>query len=88
MAAAGTLIPVPTAMRSIRSLPSEPASRDPETVSAVSHRLYRRFVSLMLALSLLGVAAPAWAWGDLGHKIICQIAFQELNEKARKKSSG
>lgn len=23
-----------------------------------------------------------WAWGDLGHKIVCQIAFQELNDKA------
>ncbi len=34
---------------------------------------------------LIGSAAPVWAWGDLGHKIICQIAFQELNEKARKK---
>jgi len=28
-------------------------------------------------------ASPSWAWGDLGHKIICQIAFEELNDKAR-----
>jgi len=27
--------------------------------------------------------SPSWAWGDLGHKIICQIAFEELNNKAR-----
>ena len=25
----------------------------------------------------------SWAWGDLGHKVICQIAFEELNDKAR-----
>ena len=34
-------------------------------------------------LGLIGGATPAWAWGDLGHKIICQIAFQELNAKAQ-----
>jgi len=28
-------------------------------------------------------ASPSWAWGDLGHKIICQIAFEEPNDKAR-----
>src|SRR5215469_5038641 len=46
-------------------------------------RLVRELVGLTLVLWLLGPSAPAWAWGDLGHKIICQIAFQELNEKAR-----
>ena len=30
----------------------------------------------------IGGATPVWAWGDLGHKIVCQIAFQELNDKA------
>ena len=45
--------------------------------------LFRQFVGLTLALSLLGATSPACAWGDLGHKIICQIAFQELNNKAR-----
>jgi hypothetical protein len=37
-------------------------------------------------LFLLGstmYASPSWAWGDLGHKVICQIAFQELNDTAR-----
>ena len=29
-----------------------------------------------------GGATPVWARGDLGHKIVCQIAFQELNDKA------
>jgi hypothetical protein len=26
---------------------------------------------------------PVWAWGELGHRIVCEIAFQELNDKAR-----
>lgn len=26
----------------------------------------------------------AWSWGDLGHQIICEIAFQELNPQARR----
>jgi len=45
--------------------------------------LPRLTASLLLVLGSIGVAAPAWAWGDLGHKIVCQIAFQELNDKAR-----
>src|SRR5882672_3726436 len=40
-------------------------------------------VSLILVLGATGGASSAWAWGDLGHKIVCQIAFQELNDKAR-----
>jgi hypothetical protein len=34
-------------------------------------------------LALIVAASPAWAWGDLGHRVICQIAFQELNDRAR-----
>jgi hypothetical protein len=45
--------------------------------------LPRLIVSLLLVLGSIAGAAPAWAWGDLGHKIVCQIAFQELNDKAR-----
>jgi len=40
-------------------------------------------VSLILVIVAIGGASSAWAWGDLGHKIVCQIAFQELNAKAR-----
>ena len=40
-------------------------------------------LNLMVVLGSMGGPAPAWAWGDLGHKIVCQIAFQELNNKAR-----
>jgi hypothetical protein len=45
--------------------------------------LPRLTVSLTLVLGSIGESGPAWAWGDLGHKIVCQIAFQELNTKAR-----
>jgi len=50
-------------------------------------QLRQGFLSLSLGLvvllgSLMG-ASPSWGWGDVGHKIICQIAFQELNDKAR-----
>ena len=38
-----------------------------------------------VALVLCGLlsASPVWTLGDLGHRIICQIAFQELNPTAR-----
>jgi len=45
--------------------------------------LFRRLSCLALSLAFLGSASPVWAWGDLGHRVICQIAFQELNDKAR-----
>src|SRR4030095_2851324 len=48
-----------------------------------SRILPRLIVSLMLVVGAIGEPAPAWAWGDLGHKIVCQIAFQELSAKAR-----
>ena len=52
-----------------------------------SARLRQALVSLPFGLLvLLGnvmYPSPSWAWGDLGHKIICQIAFEELNDKAR-----
>jgi len=50
----------------------------------VSHpKLFRRLAGLPLSLALIVAASPVWAWGDLGHKIICEIAFQELNDRAR-----
>ena len=30
-----------------------------------------------------GIAPEVDAWGDTGHRIICEIAFQELNPRAR-----
>jgi hypothetical protein len=44
---------------------------------------FRHLVGLALSLGVMVGASHAWAWGDLGHRVICQIAFQELNDKAR-----
>jgi hypothetical protein len=38
--------------------------------------------ALVILLGLLG-ARDVYAWGDTGHDIICEIAFQELNPQAR-----
>jgi hypothetical protein len=42
---------------------------------------------LRLVASVLGLLwpAPALAWGDMGHRIICEIAFQELEPTARER---
>ena len=37
---------------------------------------------LVILFGLLG-ARDVYAWGDTGHQIICEIAFQELNPQAR-----
>ena len=31
---------------------------------------------LLFLLGSMAYQSLSWAWGDLGHKIICQIAFQ------------
>jgi hypothetical protein len=38
---------------------------------------------LLVCLVGLLLPAPALAWGDVGHRIICEIAFQELQPTAR-----
>ena len=43
-------------------------------------------IGLLFLLGSMMYASPSWAWGDLGHKIICQIAFQELNDRPATKS--
>lgn len=42
-------------------------------------------VSAAVALGFMaaGYSTPALAWGNTAHEIICEIAFQELNDKAR-----
>ena len=43
----------------------------------------RTVAALLEILGLVVYALPAHAWGDLGPKIICEIAFQEFDDKAR-----
>ena len=33
--------------------------------------------------AVLAAASSAGAWGDVGHKIVCEIAFHELSDRAR-----
>jgi len=47
-------------------------------------RLSRRFVGFVLALGVIGTASLVWAWGDLGHKIVCEIAFDETHQPCRR----
>jgi hypothetical protein len=44
-------------------------------------------VSLLVLLSLV-LVHDAEAWGDLGHAIICELAFQELTPQAREAVQG
>jgi hypothetical protein len=37
----------------------------------------------LLALLVVGIPGPAWAWGDLGHKIICEIALRSVAPSTR-----
>jgi hypothetical protein len=34
-------------------------------------------------LVVLSAASSAEAWGDVGHKVVCEIAFQELTDRTR-----
>jgi hypothetical protein len=36
-------------------------------------------------LGFVACNSPAMAWGDLGHEVVCEIAFKELNPQARSK---
>ena len=40
---------------------------------------------LLVALLLVsgGVCRDAWAWGDEGHKVICEIAFRLVQPSTR-----
>jgi hypothetical protein len=45
----------------------------------------RHKISIMLiAVMALGYGLPAWSWGQKGHRIIAQIAYDNLSRKARK----
>ena len=40
---------------------------------------------LLACVLMLLLPGPALAWGDLGHRVICEIVFQELNDTARER---
>ena len=43
-----------------------------------------RVLVLILAVTLCPIRS-ALAWGDTGHRIICEIAFQELTDGVRQR---
>jgi hypothetical protein len=47
-----------------------------------------RPLGLLAGFVLLTWSAPALAWGDLGHRIICDIAFQKLDAPSAKGKAG
>ena len=42
-------------------------------------------LAIAAAASQLGAATQAFAWGDVGHKIVCQLAYLELTPAAKAK---
>jgi S1/P1 Nuclease len=46
-------------------------------------RTFRLAAASLTLMCAIAAADRASAWGDLGHKIVCEIAFQELNDQAR-----
>ena len=46
-------------------------------------RSFRHLACLAVSVAFIGSASPVVTWGDLDHRVICQIAFQELNDRAR-----
>ena len=38
-----------------------------------------------LTAALLLYSPPAWPWGGLGHEAICELAFRELDDTARRR---
>lgn len=51
-------------------------------MDATNCRRAVRRVLLTLAMSL--AALPAWGWGGTGHRVICEIAWQQLTPAARR----
>jgi hypothetical protein len=49
---------------------------------------YNMIRVLLSTLALLALCGDALAWGDLGHKIICEIAFRLVQPDTRPPSVG
>ena len=46
-----------------------------------------RFAALVAAALLLS-SPPALTWGGLGHEAVCELAFRELDDTARRRVIG
>src|SRR5438309_2014952 len=38
---------------------------------------------LFVCVALFGFSGQAWAWGDTGHKVVCQIALLLVGDETR-----
>jgi hypothetical protein len=45
----------------------------------------RKAVLALLAVLTMGAPGDCWAWGDQGHKVICEIAFRLAQPSTRAK---
>ena len=40
-------------------------------------------IVLTIVAAVAGVPRGAWAWGDEGHKVVCEIAFRLVHPNTR-----
>jgi hypothetical protein len=52
-------------------------------MAALGSKLRRALPVLLATLLLLQCAAPAWAWGRLGHRVIAKLAERHLTDRAK-----
>src|SRR5215468_4531441 len=69
--------------RAFRVIPDGRNVMNKSRTTRLRQALFSLPFGLLFLIGSMMYASPSWAWGDLGHKIICQIAFEELNDKAR-----
>jgi S1/P1 Nuclease len=48
-------------------------------------KLMNPHLPLLCSVAVLLQASPALAWGDIGHRVICEITFEELEAPARER---
>jgi hypothetical protein len=44
---------------------------------------YQRYCYLLATLAFISLGGEARAWGDLGHEVICEIAFRLVQPDTR-----
>src|SRR5215468_2635186 len=69
--------------RAFRVIPDGRNVMNKSRTTRLRQALFSLPFGLLFLLGSMAYPSLSWAWGDLGHKIICQIAFEELNDKAR-----
>ena len=51
--------------------------------------MHRSFLSfLLLVFITFGFSSSVWAWGQKGHRIVAQVAYQHLSKRATKRVDG